>query len=117
MKNQNIVGRIFPFIPLVLGFLLVFFQKTLGKPDPHLPVALMFVVIIACMTSWLFSTIGLYLFREDLFYYYRTLFKILSVVYILPAVILAIFIPWSLLFSLTIFLAGVIMLIRGPNFS
>ena len=116
MKNQKTVGLIFPFIPLVLGFLLVFFQKTMGKPDPHLPVALMFVIIISCMTSWLFSTVGLYLFRENLSDYYRVIFSILSIVYILPAIILAIFIPWSLLFSVTIFLAGLFMVIRN-NFT
>ena len=113
MRNQKTIGIIFPFLPLILGFLLVFLQKTWGNPDPQLPMALMFVVIISCMISWLFSIIGLFLFRENLFDYYRTLFMALSIVYILPAIILALFIPWSLLFSLTIFLTGIIMVIRN----
>ncbi len=113
MRNHKTIGFIFPFIPLVLGFLLVFLQKTWGEPDPQLPLVLMFVVIISCMISWLFSIAGLFLFKENLFDYYRTLFMVLSIVYILPAIILALFIPWSLLFSLTIFLTGIIMVIKN----
>ncbi|KUO62557.1 MAG: hypothetical protein APF84_02070 [Gracilibacter sp. BRH_c7a] len=112
MKDQKIIGILFPFLPLFLGFLLVFLQKTWGESDSQLPIALMFVVIISCMISWLFSTIGLFLFKESLFDYYRTLFMILSIVYVLPAIILALFIPWSLLFSLTIFLVGITMIIK-----
>ena len=117
MKNQMLIGRIFPFIPLFLGFLLVFIQKTWGKPDPQLPIALMFVVIISCMISWLFSTAGLFLFRENLFNYYRTLFKIFSIIYILPAIILALFVPWSLVFSLAVFLSGLVMVIKNSPHS
>lgn len=112
MQNNKIIGYYFPFIPLTIGFLLVLLQTAWGKPDPQRPLALMFVIIISCLISWMFTTAGLAIFKERLFNYYRTLFTAFSVINILPAIILALFIPWSLLFSIAIFVAGLFQIIR-----
>lgn len=108
--NQKLMGRIFPFIPLSIGFLLVIFQMRWGESDPQLPIEMMFVIIISCMISWLFSTAGLLIYKDCLFMYYQKLFKILSAIYLLPAVILALFIPWTLFFALAVFLSGIILI-------
>ncbi len=113
--NQKLLGRIFPFIPLGIGALLVLFQINWGEPDPQLPVEMMFVLIISCMVSWLFSTAGLFIYKDNLFSYYQKLFRLLSIIYILPAIILALFIPWSLFFSLALFLVGLVFINKNKN--
>lgn len=108
--KQKLIGRIFPFIPIGLGLLLVFFQVIWGNLDAYPPLKIMFFLIISCLISWLFSIAGLIIYREKLFQYYRILFKVFTIIYLLPAIILALFIPWTLLLTLVIFLVGLLVL-------
>jgi hypothetical protein len=115
--NQKLLGRVFPFIPLGLGILLVIFQMNWGEADTQLPVKMMFVLIISCMLSWLFSLVGLFIYREILFAYYRRIFTILTIVYLFPAIILALFIPWTLFYALTVFLVGFTFITKNKSIS
>lgn len=110
--HQNMIGKVFPFIPLVLGLLVMILAFSWGEPNAQLPIQMMFILIISCMISWLFSTIGLLIYKDYLLTYYMNLFKVLSTVYLLPAIILALFLPWTAILSLAIFLSGVIILRR-----
>ncbi|HHV65337.1 MAG TPA: hypothetical protein GXX46_09730 [Peptococcaceae bacterium] len=110
---QKLLGRIFPFIPLGIGLLLIFLQLKLGKTgDNQTSLRMTFVLITSCLVSWLFATAGLLIYRETLFTYYKQLFQILSVIYLVPAIILALFIPWSLILNLAIFITGIVIIHR-----
>jgi hypothetical protein len=108
---QRLLGRLFPFIPLGLGLLLIILQLKWGTAeDVQAPVKMMFVLIISCQISWLFATAGLLIYKEILFTYYQQLFKLLAIIYLVPLIILAFFIPWLFLFNLIVFLSGVFII-------
>ncbi len=112
MKTQKLLGRILPFIPLLIGTVIVIVQMNSGERDTRLSLTLMFVLIISCLISWLFSALGLLLYKESLFDYYKVVFISLSIVYIFPAIFLSLFVPWTLLFTVIIFIAGLFLIRR-----
>jgi len=108
--HSKFLGRVFPFIPLLIGLIIIILQSVWGEPDNREPLTMMFVLIICSLVSWLFCVLGLIIFKERLFGYYKKLFQILSIVYLFPAIILALFIRWTLLYSATVFLIGLVII-------
>ena len=113
--HSKLLGRVFPFIPLMIGLIIIILQSVWGEPDSREPLAMMFVLIICSLVSWLFCALGLIIFKDWLFVYYKKLFQILSIVYLFPAIILALFVRWSLLYSVTIFLIGLVIIQKNKN--
>jgi len=113
--HSKFLGRVFPFIPLLIGLIIIILQSVWGEPDNREPLAMMFVLIICSLVSWLFCVLGLIIFKDWLFVYYKKLFQILSIVYLFPAIILALFVRWSLLYSVTIFLIGLVIIQKNKN--
>ena len=108
--HSKLLGRVFPFIPLLIGIIIIVLQSIWGEPDNRLPMTMMFILIICSMISWFFSVLGLIIFKDKLFAYYKKIFQILSIVYLFPAIILALFIRWTLLYSATVFLIGLVII-------